>query len=562
MFSSGSLFFDEAYAITWMKIAKVGGGECWTPGDKDLKSFSDNRIICSPDECPEGEDKKNLPPICGGVDEFPSNPPYPPIRNDLLSNPDCKDKEKKSLFPVIFIPGIAGTQMKAITKDANGNDVILEVWPSAGWPLPYYGKDKLPPLVGMELEKDGRPPINSVEYKLDVIRKVAIFDVYEGMIQYLQLLGYTEGKDLFTFPYDWRLDNSQHFSQLDTWIKKAIENSKKDDKCKKEGQSEDKEDKEHDTVILIAHSMGGLLARGYILSDIEMSDSIKALITLSTPYWGAVKAYYALVEGYDFDNPFANKKMLKLVGQNAPAPYQLLPRIPFITDVDSKTDLSISDSYRLVKYKGVVSDNGRYVTLKDSTKNEWSMNPTVLDIADQYYLKLGTPDHPASYRSNVDEYLIAGVGVCTLGGYMMTSYDDSKIYRDPQVRPGKLGPPFKEVRTPFGIYGVEFNGQPVILSPIFMDGDGTVPIWSLKLHDTASDKTWFVKHSSGNSAEHGSVPGNKQVQEIVGDILNALNNDLPRPIVSQPYDPKYYKPMQPILTYPFGPPTVPSQCAK
>jgi len=56
----------------WIKI-----GDCYTPGDKDITNFSDNRVICSPEDCPEG-DGESLPPICGGKgSDFPSLPPGP-----------------------------------------------------------------------------------------------------------------------------------------------------------------------------------------------------------------------------------------------------------------------------------------------------------------------------------------------------------------------------------------------------------------------------------------------------------------------------------------------------
>jgi len=99
-----------------------------------------------------------------------------------------------------------------------------------------------------------------------------IFHVYDNLIATLAANGYTSGKDLFTFPYDWRRSNVD--TALD--LKTKIDAVKEICKC--------------DKVDLVAHSMGGLVARQYVQSP-AYSHDVDQLIFLGTSHLGAPKAY-------------------------------------------------------------------------------------------------------------------------------------------------------------------------------------------------------------------------------------------------------------------------------
>ena len=89
----------------------------------------------------------------------------------------------------------------------------------------------------------------------------------------------------FEFPYDWRRDNRVAARELKRLIDERLprwrEHSGNDDA----------------RVILLAHSMGGLVARHY-LEVLEGWHQCKALITFGTPYRGSVKAVNYLANGY------------------------------------------------------------------------------------------------------------------------------------------------------------------------------------------------------------------------------------------------------------------------
>src|SRR3989344_1618085 len=105
-----------------------------------------------------------------------------------------------------------------------------------------------------------------------------LFRTYDNLISGLDENGYTPGVNLFALPYDWRMDNRLQVSKL----KDAIARIKAVCNCPK--------------VDIIAHSMGGLIARAYIESN-DYQNDINNLIFLGTPHLGTPKSYLAWEAG-------------------------------------------------------------------------------------------------------------------------------------------------------------------------------------------------------------------------------------------------------------------------
>lgn len=108
-----------------------------------------------------------------------------------------------------------------------------------------------------------------------------ITHTYDNLILSFKDNGYEKGKNLFEFPYDWRNDNVYTAEKL------------------KEKIDEIKEKTGLPAVDIVAHSMGGLLARQYIESDAYGND-VNQLITLGTPNKGAPEAYLKWEAGEGF----------------------------------------------------------------------------------------------------------------------------------------------------------------------------------------------------------------------------------------------------------------------
>jgi pimeloyl-ACP methyl ester carboxylesterase len=106
------------------------------------------------------------------------------------------------------------------------------------------------------------------------------YKVYRGLIERLEEAGYPESKIQIAH-YDWRQSNAESAAE---YLKPLIEQAKIDNDA--------------DQVDIVAHSMGGLVAREYIQSD-YYEDDVDQLILLGTPNEGASDAYVAW-EGGEF----------------------------------------------------------------------------------------------------------------------------------------------------------------------------------------------------------------------------------------------------------------------
>lgn len=100
-------------------------------------------------------------------------------------------------------------------------------------------------------------------------------NVYKGLIKKLEQAGFVQGETLFIAHYDWRLPVSESAPQ---YLAPVIVQAKQASGSEK--------------VDIIAHSMGGLLARSYIQGE-SYGDDVDQLITLGSPHQGAADAYVA-----------------------------------------------------------------------------------------------------------------------------------------------------------------------------------------------------------------------------------------------------------------------------
>lgn len=205
--------------------------------------------------------------------------------------------------PLIVIPGITGSYLN---KAAGGN-----VWPFA------------PPFLDLTL--DPRQPQTDI-VATDAIRFAIggrnIPALYGALIESLKRAGYHEyrrsakGCDraqpatLFVFPYDWRRSNADNAARLHEYIECARQFSPT-------GQ-----------VDIVAHSMGGILSRRYIL---EHRGVVRKLVTIGTPWIGVPQALYVLETGQlrggfnIFDFVLANLTALKTLVRYWPGVHELLP---------------------------------------------------------------------------------------------------------------------------------------------------------------------------------------------------------------------------------------------
>jgi pimeloyl-ACP methyl ester carboxylesterase len=211
-------------------------------------------------------------------------------------------------YPVIVVPGIAGTELY------NKNELVwLNTWKLLGSQVPILNLFQMSWLLPLRLGADGQTPYykNNEVHTGDILRQ-GITNIYGGLIGSLKQDGYTEGKDLFLFPYDWRQDLDTSAAQLAHKVDDVLARTKAS------------------KVVLVSHSMGGLVARDYVVRG--GAPKVKATISLATPWLGAPMAYRALEYGWDLGLKLPGTKWsalgpkdVKLLAQNYPSVYELAP---------------------------------------------------------------------------------------------------------------------------------------------------------------------------------------------------------------------------------------------
>jgi pimeloyl-ACP methyl ester carboxylesterase len=118
--------------------------------------------------------------------------------------------------------------------------------------------------------------------------------------------------NLLTFPYDWRLSNRYNGRELFKRVDPILDRWQK-----QRGPAADAR------LILVCHSMGGLVAQ-WFLQECGGTEMTRKLITLGTPYRGALEALEQLVNGVR-KGPRPFRVDLTSFVRSLPSAYQLLP---------------------------------------------------------------------------------------------------------------------------------------------------------------------------------------------------------------------------------------------
>lgn len=206
--------------------------------------------------------------------------------HDLWTVPNILGNAVQNWIPGLK-PGIA-EQMLLHHDDAFQDDLGDGIEP-AGLMSGVYIQPGLFTLV------DGYKPLTD-RIKSDFVIREGTLDLKD-----------TRPANYFEFAYDWRRDNRYNARRLQNLIKHKLplwQAERRTDKAK---------------VILVAHSMGGLVAR-YYLECLGGREDCRALITMGTPYRGSIKSLNYLENGYrqsGFDFSTAARSFTSM--------YQLLP---------------------------------------------------------------------------------------------------------------------------------------------------------------------------------------------------------------------------------------------
>jgi pimeloyl-ACP methyl ester carboxylesterase len=106
---------------------------------------------------------------------------------------------------------------------------------------------------------------------------------YDRLLWHLRFKLEAGADEILPFPYDWRQSNRVTAKKFKAWIEPIV-------KARRTTHKEAR-------LLLIGHSMGGLVAR-YYAEVLDEFDYTRRVVTIGTPYQGAVKALRVLANGY------------------------------------------------------------------------------------------------------------------------------------------------------------------------------------------------------------------------------------------------------------------------
>jgi len=191
---------------------------------------------------------------------------------------------------VVLLPGITGS----VLQSADGEDI----WAPSGGALWNWLSSCGDSVQNLELPAHlpGAAPPD------DGVRARALVPDFHGVFGLWKIDGYRAiaklihdkfdiggGGDVPTnfveFPYDWRRSNREAAAKLKSMVDTQLNAWR--------AWSHWKDAK----VILLAHSMGGLISR-YYLEVLEGWRDCRALVTFGTPYWGSVDPISYVANGY------------------------------------------------------------------------------------------------------------------------------------------------------------------------------------------------------------------------------------------------------------------------
>ena len=212
----------------------------------------------------------NLPPTKTG-DEATASFSYTP----------CTSKERlpngkpPSGCPIIFIPGFLGSRLSCSTG---------EVWSNIP-PHSVTEDFSNPDFKDMALQSDGitnsgapgscAQTTEPLKGQDGVLGLVSGKDIYASALAYLNRIA---PRRVYGYPYDWRKSPLRAVPELNHEVDSVLKTTKAA------------------RVVLMGHSMGGLVTQAYI-DNREYADKVVRAITLGTPYWGAPKSHTALLSG-------------------------------------------------------------------------------------------------------------------------------------------------------------------------------------------------------------------------------------------------------------------------
>jgi pimeloyl-ACP methyl ester carboxylesterase len=269
-----------------------------------------------------------------------------PLRPDLARLYRVADVTDNT--PVVIIPGLFGSKLR---DRATGT----EVWPGSARDVLLGDYQQLALAFDsstFEVKPDSLEPFDIAETVLGQDFYGPIIDTLRRFGGYRPAVPGTPARRgerrYYIFTYDWRQDNVLHARELDAFLD-AIRADYGDPALK---------------VDMVAHSMGGLIARYYLrygpvdvldgtpqLVTLYGTSRVRKLILLGTPNMGSAGSLQALIAGQSV----GLKRIAPEVLATMPSGYEIFPHplVTWLIDVQGKAvdaDLFSTDTWRRFRW--------------------------------------------------------------------------------------------------------------------------------------------------------------------------------------------------------------------
>jgi formylglycine-generating enzyme required for sulfatase activity/pimeloyl-ACP methyl ester carboxylesterase len=309
---------------------------------------------------------------------------------------------------------------------------------------------------------------------------------------------------LFVFPYDWRLPIEETAQKLAHYVEECVHKFHPDTE-----------------VDIVGHSMGGLVARRYILDQVDAGkpSHIRRMVTMGTPWLGAPKMLYVMLTGnFDFNTNLLliNKNVLKGLVKNYPGVHELLPSEKYHQLASHEWDYPIVESGWDLNKNGQAQERYTYTDYKAWVDGFFSgVAPVATNEA--FHGKAGQ-DHWNSDNTTVEYHHIVGNAAGTI--LSMVAKEECTLSFDTEFQNYKTGC-YPVTRV------IESTGHSSTFGQS-NSGDGTVPRNSatgnqiLPLATHARQKYYEF---SKPEYQHGDLPRLVNVQKCLSQILNIGNCD-------------------------------------
>ncbi|MEG1509447.1 MAG: hypothetical protein RR454_03210 [Clostridia bacterium] len=203
----------------------------------------------------------------------------------------CGTKKKA----IIILPGIMGSGFVEETADG-----VKALWDPFGGKIPNISMDDIPKLIkdpaiseilnGLETEESffirmgcneegvpNRDNVRNSNFFTDDILQYGALSYYKDMYESLNAK-YGKKYDVFVFNFDWRLSNVVAAQGLETLINQ----------------------RGYESVVLLAHSMGGVVGSCYAALSEANASKIDMMVTYGTPFYGAPMGFCVEADPFSY----------------------------------------------------------------------------------------------------------------------------------------------------------------------------------------------------------------------------------------------------------------------